>query len=101
MALQRERFLAYVQSADDTVTAHSVTIHHVDMTRAEVENIRQGLTSSAGLNFATCQVWAALTRMGLYSGPYERFRDQDLLGLEDDGAETVDPTQPVTPPDSA
>jgi hypothetical protein len=39
--------------------------------------------------------------MGVYTGPYERFRDFDCVGLEDDGKETVDPTQQATPGDSS
>lgn len=98
MALRREKFLAYVKHAEnEQATVHPVTIHHVDQTRAEVENIRVGAPRDAGLNLATCQVWAALTRMGLYTRGYEQFRDMDLVGLEDDGHEELDPTQPGTP----
>jgi hypothetical protein len=101
MALERERFLVYLQDPDENITTHEVAVHHVDMLRGELENSRQGNPDGARLNLVTCWCWAALTRMGLYSGPYDRFRDFDCVGLEDDGQETVDPTQPVTPADSA
>lgn len=97
MALTLERFLVYLQDPNEQVTEHQVTVRHVDMLRGELENARQGNPDGAKLNLVTCWVWAACMRLGLYSGPYDRFRDQDLVGLEDDGKETVDPTQQGTP----
>lgn len=97
MSLEREKFVVYLQDAGGKVTAHPVTIHHVDMLRGETMHTMTGGTQGQGLNVATAWCWAALTRMGLYAGPYEQFRDQDCMGLEDDGKETVDPTEPGTP----
>lgn len=98
MALEREKFLVYVQDENEKVTEHQVTVHHVDMLRGELEHNRQGLPEGgARLNLVTAWCWAAMTRMGLYSKPYVTFRDMELLGLDDDGQETVDPTQPETP----
>lgn len=97
MALEREKYLVYLQADDGTplvkptVTVHAVTITHQDMQRAE-ETL--GGRGAGGLTLGTAWCWAALTRMGLYDGPYEQFRDLDCVGLEDDGKETVDPTQP-------
>lgn len=98
MALEREKFLVYLEDPlTQEVTVHSVTIRHVDMTRGELEHLRQGGPErGAGLNMATVWCWAALTRMGLYARSFPEFRDNDCVGLEDDGTETVDPTQPVT-----
>lgn len=97
MSLERERFLVYLQDPNENVTTHPVAVQHVDMLRGELEHNRQGAPDGAKLNLVTAWCWAALTRMGAYAGPFERFRDFDCVGLEDDGKETVDPTQPVTP----
>lgn len=101
MALQLERFLVYLQDPNENITEHAVTVRHVDMLRGELENSRQGNPDSARLNLVTCWCWAACMRLGIYSGPFESFRDRDLVGLEDGGTETVDPTQPGTPGASA
>lgn len=97
MALEREKFLVYLQDENEAVTVHPVTIHHVDMTRGEVVTMLEGTPEKAGLNLATAWCWAAMTRLGLYSRSYTQFRDMDCVGLEDDGKETVDPTQLGTP----
>lgn len=96
MALERERFLVWLQDPNENITEHSVTVHHQDMLRGESEHIRQGQSDAARLNLVTAWVWAAMMRTGTYVGPYDRFRDIDLVGMEDDGKETVDPTQPAT-----
>lgn len=96
MALEREKFLVYLQDAGGKVTVHPATIQHQDMLRGETVHHMAGGQAGQGLNIATSWCWAALTRMGLYTGPYEQFRDGDCMGLEDDGKETVDPTQPGT-----
>lgn len=102
MALQRERFLVYLQDEKEQITEHRVTVLHVDMLRGELEHNRQGLPEKgANLNLVTTWCWAAMMRLGLYSKPFNLFRDQDLQGLEDDGKETVDPTQPGTAPGPA
>lgn len=102
MALEREKFLVYVQDENEKVTVHSVTVHHADMLRGELEHNRQGAPEKgANLNLATAWCWAALTRMGDYTKSYPQFRDMECLGLEDDGKETVDPTQLETPDASA
>lgn len=97
MPLQREKFLVYLSDQNGAIVVHPVTIHHVDMTRAETMLQAMGQSQSTGLNVATAWCWAALTRLGLYDRGLETFRDTDCQGLEDDGQETVDPTQPVTP----
>lgn len=97
MALEREKFLVYLQDEGGKVDVHPVTIAHQDMTRGEIAHHLVGGQAGQGLNIATSWCWAALTRLGLYTGPYEQFRDMDCMGLEDDGKETVDPTQPGTP----
>lgn len=101
MALERERFLVWMQDENEVVTVHHVTVHHADMLRGELEHNRQGAPEKgANLNLATAWCWAALTRMGDYSKPFPTFRDMECLGLEDDGKETVDPTQLETPESS-
>ena len=97
MALQLERFLVYLQDENEQVTEHGVTVRHVDMLRGELEHSRQGNPDTARLNLVTTWCWAALTREGLYTRSFADFRDRDCLGLEDDGQETVDPTQAATP----
>lgn len=97
MALEREKFLVYLQDSGGKVTVQPVTIQHVDMLRGETTHTIGGGLTGQGLNIATAWCWAALTRMGLYMLPYEQFRDSDCIGLEDDGKETVDPTLPGTP----
>ena len=97
MSLKRERFLVYLQDPNENVTVHQVAARHVDMLRGELEHNRQGSPDGARLTLVTAWCWAALTREGVYTGPYERFRDFDCVGLEDDGQETVDPTPLVTP----
>lgn len=102
MPLEREKFLVYLQDENENVTVHHVTIQHTDMLRGELEHNRQGAPEKgANLNLATTWCWAALTRMGLYSKSFAQFRDMECLGLEDDGKETVDPTQEETPVPSA
>lgn len=101
MALERERFLVYLQDENENVTEHKVTVLHVDMLRGELEHNRQGNPEKgANLNLVTAWCWAACTRLGLYSRSYPDFRDRDLQGLTDDGKEVVDPTQPGTTPGS-
>lgn len=95
--LQRERFIVTVQDPNETITQHRVVIHHQDMLRGELENSRQGNPDGARLNLVTAWCWAAMTRDGLCTTPYEHWRDFALVGLEDDGSETVDPTPPPTP----
>jgi hypothetical protein len=71
------------------------------MLRGELEHGRQGNPDTAKLNLVTAWCWAACTRMGLYAQSFADFRDRDLVGLVDDGTETVDPTIPETPEGSA
>lgn len=101
MALTRERFLVYLQDENENVTEHRVTVHHVDMLRGELENSRQGNPDNARLNLVTTWCWAAMMRTGDYAKSFPQFRDQDLVGLEDDGQETVNPTVQATSGDSA
>jgi uncharacterized protein YvpB len=101
MALELERFRVYLQDLNENITEHQVTVRHVDMLRGELENGRQGNPDTAKLNLITAWVWAACTRLGLYALSFPDFRDRDLIGLEDDGKETVDPTTPETPEGSA
>lgn len=102
MALTREKFVVYVQDENENVTEHKVTIHHQDMLRGELEHNRAGAPEKgAALNLITAWCWAALTRMGLYSKSYAQFRDMECMGAEDDGKETVDPTQTGTTAPSA
>jgi len=98
--MQREKFLVMVQDENETVTQHSVTIHHQDMLRGELELSRNGVPDTAKMNLVTAWCWAGLTRQGDYTKSFAHFRDMECVGLEDDGSETVDPTQPVTPGDS-
>lgn len=100
MALERERFLVTVQDPNENMSTHQVVIHHQDMLRGELENNRQGNPDGARLNLVTAWCWAAMTRMGLCTAPYDQWRDFQLVGLEDDGSETVNPTPPETPADS-
>jgi hypothetical protein len=101
MALEREKFLVYLQDENEAVTCHPVTVRHVDMARGESEHLRHGGTQQEGLGLATAHCWAAMVRLGLYTRDYPRFRDMDCAGLEDDGREVVDPTQPGTTGGSA
>lgn len=103
MPLEREAFEVYLNPLDDGPPRQvHVVVRHVDMLRGEQEHNRQGLPEKGtNLNLVTAWCWAALMRMGEYAGPYDRFRDTDLIGLEDGGSETVDPTQPVTTDASA
>lgn len=101
MALKLERFLVYLQDPNENVTAHQLVVRHVDMLRGELEFKRQGNPDGAQLNLVTAWTWAAATREGLYTGPFERWRDQDLVGLEDDGQLEVGPTPQETPDASA
>lgn len=97
MALELEKFLVYVQDENENVTEHRITVRHVDMLRGELVMAQEHVPESAKLNLVTAWVWAAMTRLGAYSKSFQHFRDLELLGLEDDGKETVDPTQPETP----
>lgn len=98
MPLEREVFTVYLAALDDgperEVTA---TISHQDMMRAELTLKAHGVDSDAKLNLVTCWTWAALSRQGDYTGPWDRYRDVDCQGLTDAGTVTVDPTQPGTP----
>lgn len=98
--LERERFIVTVQDPNGDMTAHHVTIHHQDMLRGELENHRQGNPDGARLNLVTTWCWAAMTREGLCSVGFDQWRDFQLVGLEDDGTETVDPTPVTTHDDS-
>lgn len=101
MPLERERFLVYVQDENEAVTTHQVTVSHQDMLRGELEHDRAGAPDKAKMNLVTAWCWAGLVRMGVYTKSFQHFRDMECMGLEDDGKETVDPTQPGTTSDSA
>lgn len=97
MTLQRERYVVYLAPKDDgPPEEHHVTVSFQDQLRGELEHSRAALPDRALLNLTTAWVWAAMVRTGDYTGPYDRFRDIDCQGLEDDGQETVDPTNPGT-----
>lgn len=98
MALQLERFIVYYIDKDGETVERSITVRNVDMLRGELEHNRQGMPErGANMNLTAAWVWAALTREGDYGLPFADFRDRDLLGMEDGGQETVDPTRPATP----
>lgn len=103
MPLERETYTVYLAPTDEgPPTEHTVTVHYQDQLRGELAHNRAGMPDrGAWLNLTTAWVWAALTREGLYVGPFDRFRDVDCQGVEDAGTVTVDPTPPEagnTPP---
>lgn len=101
MPLERERFLVYVQDENENITQHRVTISHQDMLRGELEHDRSQAPERAKLNLVTAWCWAGLVRTGVYTKGFQQFRDMECVGLEDDGKETVDPTQLEPTPGSA
>ena len=97
MALQLERFIVYYLNPEGETVERPITVRNVDMLRGELEHNRQGMPErGANMNLTAAWVWAALTREGDYTQPFSVFRDTDLLGMEDGGQETVDPTRPAT-----
>lgn len=105
---QLTRTLATVELADGTVHT-DVRITNPDLLRYRETAQRHGWPSLVvkgetgtmpHLNYEdTFTAWAALRRLGLYSGTWETFKDTDCIGLAT-ATETVDPTPPAagTPP---
>lgn len=91
-----QRYKVLVRDQNERVTEHDVVINHQDTLRAELELSRAGLDMrKAVMHLTTAWAWAALTRAGVYSGPFSRFADMDCVALEDDGEEEVTPTPPA------
>lgn len=111
MPLELPRYVVYVVDHDVTtepnvpadalpVAEHLVTIHHTDQLRAELQLASSGVQArQAQLHLTNAWCWAALSRLGLYSGPWERFAAQDCRGIQEPtedqggGMVTVDPTR--------
>lgn len=105
MAIKRTRYaVAFVK--DGTEVEHEIEVWAVDEMRAELEARRSGLHGivvDASTKVATdvgdqrnreaLEVWAALTRLGLYDDKAIVFRREHCIGVEEIKAEPVDPTQ--------
>ena len=101
MPLQRK--LAAVELADGTVLT-DVRIIAADTVRYEetatrhrwpAMTIKNEVGTVPHLNHQErFEIWAALTRLGLYQGKWEEFKDGDLVAYHVDTVD-VDPTRPA------
>lgn len=109
MALTRTKFDVAFIDDKGTEQEHQIEVWAVDEMRAEMEARRIGLRGSvvdsdSGVitdlgdirNRQGLEVWAALTRLGLYTGKAMTFRREHLIAVEKVKVDpvAVDPTQP-------
>lgn len=99
MKLRLETFTVWLNPMDDgEPTEHTAPITHQDQLRGEQAMMAEGVNPRAALAMTNAWCWASLTRQGLYSGPWSRFREIDCAGLEPQEQPTEqDPTQAMTP----
>lgn len=104
MAIKRTHYeVAYLNDGD--VAEIDIEVWAVDEMRAELEARRSGLkgivadadtkeVSDLGdvRNRQALEIWAALTRLGLYKGKAIEFRREHCIGIEKVREEPVDPT---------
>lgn len=106
--LRRRQYNVYVLERDaDDPEGSGVEVHHLvevraqDQLRGELEAGKQRLPNAqdAPINNVSVWVWCAMVRLGLYVGPYQEFRNRDLVDFQgvkkEDGepaGDAVDPT---------
>lgn len=99
MPLTRRVFAVFVLESPDegeaeTITEHRLEISFADQLRGELEAPRHGITTEQPMHLATVWAWCAMTRLGLYTKPYQEFKTRDLVDLDRLEDAEVDPTQP-------
>lgn len=99
--------VAFVDPATKDIVEHRIEVWSSDEMKAELLARRSGIKGSVVdsdtkvitdlgdvRNRQGLEVWAALTRLGLYDGKAEEFRREHCVGIEKVGeAQPVDPTQ--------
>ena len=108
MAIKRTKYTVEYIKGDEVAEAE-VEVWATDEMRAEMEARRIGLRGSVVdsdskvitdlgdvRNRQGLEIWAALTRLGLYSDKAMKFRLEHCIGYEkvEEPATVVDPTQP-------
>lgn len=85
MPLNRPSFDVYLNGTGDEPTEHRVTITHQDNLRGEAECARAGVHDQRqrALFLTTAWCYAALVRMELYTGPFQRFHETDCAGVQE------------------
>jgi len=106
MPLRRIVMHVELEGVADPVTIEAI---NPDLLRVESEGPKYGIPNDpkgAPQTYMTCVAWAALKRLGMYTGTLMDFKNRDCLVLdvdnpaEDEPADAVDPTQSEAGTDS-
>lgn len=85
MPLHRPSYDVYLNGTGEEPACHRVTITHQDNLRGEAELARAGTPDqrARALFLTTAWCYAALLRMEIYTGPFQRFHEIDCAGIEE------------------
>ena len=105
MALQRHWFRVWLTGDDPADAGRLVEVTNDDMYVAEERAARMGIPANektSAVRMMTLWVWVAMHRTGDTAATFTDFRAAQLVGIQADKDEPVDPTQPAgrSPSDS-